>query len=121
MSKLDLSKPVQTRDGRKVRILCTDAKSGLPIVGLVSCCSDLGSPIEEIYAWMASGAVSLLGASTGADLINVPEKPRYRVALMKWHNGQPTGSTVYDDAGEAGIERSRNFIRWLTDWTEYDE
>lgn len=32
----DPTKPVQTRDGRKARIICTDAASPLPIVALVT-------------------------------------------------------------------------------------
>ena len=32
---IDFSKPVKTRDGRAVRILCTDAPGGWPVVGIV--------------------------------------------------------------------------------------
>lgn len=35
MKAFDPTKPVQTRDGRKARIICTDAKGVLPIIALV--------------------------------------------------------------------------------------
>lgn len=33
----DPAKPCTTRDGRKVRILCTDARGDYPIIGIVDC------------------------------------------------------------------------------------
>ena len=33
---VDFTKPIKTRDGRKVRILCTDANSKYPVVGLIT-------------------------------------------------------------------------------------
>ncbi len=64
---LDLNKPVMTRDGRKVRILCTDKAGGsYPIVGLVT---NFGS--EDAYSWTSDGR--FLGETDErTDLVNVP-------------------------------------------------
>ncbi len=77
---IDFSKPVQTRDGRKVRILCVDRKSSQSIVGLIT------SPVdgaEELHSWHEDGR-RVHGAgwsgSNEADLINVPER------LERWVN-----------------------------------
>lgn len=52
---IDFTKPVQTRDGLKVRILCTDAASlpGFPVVGLVQ--NEDGSEYPE--TWRLDGKV----------------------------------------------------------------
>ena len=68
--KLDPTKPVQTRGGKPVRILCADrADSAYPIVGLVM----LESGYEEPEWWMPDGSCYQNGSSD-EDLINVPEK-----------------------------------------------
>jgi len=75
--KLDLNKPVQTRDGNKVRILCTNRNGDMPIVGLV----DQGVTPETVVAWALDGRsrVSVWGSQD--DLINVP------IEREVWVNG----------------------------------
>jgi hypothetical protein len=63
---LDLSKPVQTRDGRPVRIICTDATPDYPIVGVV------GSEFLHIRCWWGSGQSVRSSIDQDTDLINVP-------------------------------------------------
>lgn len=67
-----------TRDGRKVRILCKDAKSTCPIAGLVTVSGD----IETHHAWFASGKHAI--ASDDLDLINTPA-PKRTVWVNWWH------------------------------------
>lgn len=68
---LDLSKPVQTRDGKPVRILCTDRKYSSPIVGLVP----LNNNIEEVRSWNAFGRYFPNSSRPHSlDLVNAPEK-----------------------------------------------
>lgn len=43
---IDFTKPVTTRDGRPVRILCTDRPGEWPVVGLIE---------GNIHAWTADG------------------------------------------------------------------
>ncbi len=65
---LDLSKPVQTRDGRKVRILCTDAKSAYPVIGLIEDCG------HEVQGTWTAGGRNHRAFETDYDLINAPTK-----------------------------------------------
>ena len=96
--KLDLTKPVQTRDGRPVRILCSDAPGDWCIVGLIG---------EKVLSWQANGQYSTLRESQ-ADLVNVPPKPAeqtaevilYRTAkgrvILTIANGTTFGSSAKD-------------------------
>lgn len=82
MKPIDWSKPVVTRDGRKVRVLCTDRKSSQCVVGLVANTVD-GS--EELHSWHHDGArfIPHLEAPSGpfpTDLINAPER------VERWFN-----------------------------------
>jgi hypothetical protein len=67
--KFDPTKPVQTRDGRKARIICTDAKGGNPIVALRT--SENGK-YEVMELYYEDGRCQ--ASSPGCDLINIPEK-----------------------------------------------
>jgi hypothetical protein len=65
----DPNKPVQTRDGQKVRILCTDGPKAWPIVGIVK---------DRIHCWRANGQAngldSALDQESFFDLVNAPKK-----------------------------------------------
>ena len=68
--EFDLTKPVQTRDGRTARILCTDREGWeWPVVALIK--SKTG--IEGVCSYLRSGRLKGASEST-LDLINVPEK-----------------------------------------------
>jgi hypothetical protein len=69
MTKLDITQPVQTRDGRKARIICHDANSDEAIIALVA---DEGG-IEHALSYYLDGRW-VLRRESGADLINVPQK-----------------------------------------------
>ena len=72
MTKLDLTKPVQTRDGRPVRILANDMKTDQPVVGVVT--NNDGR--EFLAQWDVSGKFYQRSPHEGPiDLINVPPKP----------------------------------------------
>lgn len=62
-------KPVCTRDGRKVRIICFDAKCDLPIIALVT---DTGGS-EILMRYLSNGSFTNLD-ETGFDLMMFPEK-----------------------------------------------
>jgi hypothetical protein len=67
---LDTSRPVQTRDGRKARIIATDAKGGdFPIIALVECAGG-----ESTEGYKADGSYLVERREHGLDLINVPER-----------------------------------------------
>lgn len=72
MAKLDLTKPVQTRNGLPVRILATDLRSACPVVGFISYPDH-----DEICSW------TLIGTHAPddndeyeRDLFNVPVETR---------------------------------------------
>jgi hypothetical protein len=78
---IDWTKPVQTRDGRKVRVLCTDAPdSPYPVIGLI----DKGGEPE---IWTIGGVYAANGATSNLDIINAPEPA---VTVTRWAN-------VYED------------------------
>jgi hypothetical protein len=69
--KLDLSKPIQTRDGRRARILANDLKGTRPLVAAIST-SD-SSPNEGVYTYLEDGRY-LTSDPHHFDLVNVPVK-----------------------------------------------
>lgn len=75
---VDFTKPIQTRAGHPVRILCTDRKDndGYPVVGLV-----LEGGQEHLKSWTAEGAYRI-DRSCDEDIIQAP-KPRKHADLIK--------------------------------------
>jgi hypothetical protein len=74
MNKFDPTKPVQTRDGRKARILCTDLKTDQPIVAAVT--NRCGE--EFAHRFSISGHFYPSQTVADIDLINIPEEPKWR-------------------------------------------
>lgn len=80
---VDFTKPVQTRDGQAVRILCTDGPGHQPVIGL------LGGALRR---WCANGEYYIEGTGNRPDdLVNAPEE-RWMVVYVynhvpeKWYN-----------------------------------
>jgi hypothetical protein len=69
---IDFSKPVTTRDGRPVRILCTDRPGEWPVVGLIE---------GNIHAWTADGRNQ--PHSPSYDLINPKTKREAWAAIFQ--------------------------------------
>ena len=85
--KFDPTKPVQTRDGRKARILCTDKASEThPIIAEVFREGDDSS----VHIYMDSG-MYVDGATHELDLINIPEK---HVRYINFYDDDITGTTM---------------------------
>ena len=74
----DPNKPAQTRDGRKVRIICTDSRGSYPIVALI----EMDDGKEATGHYNADG--TSMYCSSAAQIINVPKNQIW------WAN-------VYDD------------------------
>jgi hypothetical protein len=71
---IDFNKPVQTRNGEFVRVLCEDAGGEYPVVGLVG-------EQRELRTWTFDGVESIgTGFPHGRDLVNTP-KP-----VIRWFN-----------------------------------
>lgn len=93
MKTFDPTKPVQTRDGRKARIISTDAKvfcDGVPqpILALVEVCDGK----EDAVSYCLNGNYFPHSKDfCDSDLINIPEPPK----LRPWRRGeQPIGKVV---------------------------
>lgn len=94
--KFDPTKPVQTRDGRKARIICTDKKSGVKddtapiIVALV----DHPTGIEEQpYTYSSSGVCFSHRRAGQNDLVNVPERTYQYTNMFYSGEGFSKGGT----------------------------
>lgn len=115
MKQLDLTKPVQTRDGRPVRILCTDAQSITSVVGLIS--EEPGK--ERLFAWNAHGRVAglaQLDAHTD-DLVNTPVKRR----VTGWLNVYPDGAVYFGHKAKADLFAISSRIACIHIDIEYTE
>lgn len=68
---IDWSKPVRTRDGRAVRVLCTDCESpsGYPVLALVK----ISHGYERVHSYTLEGKYRKTGSDSPYDLVNVPE------------------------------------------------
>ena len=96
---LDLTKPVQTRDGRKVRLLCTDGPGELPVVGFIE-------DNVTTTQWPVGGEY-YGGALRNFDLVNTPAAPR---TFERWFNVYDTREiTSHVDRHDADDE-----IPWQT-------
>lgn len=78
--KLDLSKPVQTRDGRSVELLTTNGQGIVPIVGYIS-------NYEHISVWYANGLYWNGNNESINDLVNIPERKTAWVNLYLTPDG----------------------------------
>jgi hypothetical protein len=73
MSKLDFSKPelLQTRDGRKVRIYCTDGGGEYPVHGAVF---NESSKVWVTQTWTLDGRLNLNHCNLPGDLVTKPPR-----------------------------------------------
>ena len=101
---LDFTKPITTRDGRAVRILCTDGPGECPVVGFIKGATGPG-------CWYAHGAPQgTNGVATGPDsLINPPVKRRGWVNLYLTGAGRVVTSTDVHETEESAKILSMNY------------
>lgn len=108
---LDLSKPIQTRDGKPARILANDVKGDTEnkIIALV----DTGD--EEILAIRLASGRLLEGAERPDDLVNAPER---RVVYRNLYLGAPVSAEQigleWDTAEEAHGIRTAGILPSVT-------
>lgn len=86
---IDWTKPVRTKDGRAVRVLCTDGPGVYPVIGLVDgeC---------RTWSWTADG-MQMTGITGPCALENTPR----RVKKTWWINVFENGSFDYYETKEA--------------------
>ena len=76
-------KPVCTRDGRKARIVCFDAKGDQPIIALVEAKGNKDALIEEVERYFINGHSVFEVRETNNDLMMLPEKKEGWVNVYK--------------------------------------
>ena len=111
-------KPVCTRDGRKVRILCTDlAETIFPIVAAVTC--DNGR--EDIFRHKTCGSHYLSGTSS-VDLFMVADKHEGWVNIYRIGNGVTLGYICKTQEEALLITKAQNAFEVLAtvkiEWEE---
>ena len=108
LEKAKQGKPVCTRDGRNVRIVCFDAKCDLPIIALVT---NIGGS-ESLMRYYSNGNFTNLN-ETGCDLMMLPDKKVGWVNVYK--------SQMYDtlESAEKGHNRITDYIKTIrVEWEE---
>jgi hypothetical protein len=94
VKRFDPTKPVQTRDGSKARILCTDCKDALgTIVALVT--ADDGS--ESMGQFGDTGRKKHSCSALPGDLVNIPEKLTgwINIFYSQIHNTQQIAAAMH--------------------------
>ena len=88
------SRQVVTRDGRKVRIVCTDRKGDTPIIALVY---NANEGQEYGYAFYSDGKF-FRDEGAELDLFFAPEKHEGWIIINKWPDGvRDTDGIIYDN------------------------
>ena len=108
------SRKVVTKDGRPVRILCTDRISyNVEIVGLIM--NDNG--MESIFTWTQQGK-EYINSDTSNDLFFAPEKHEGWVCICRRfrNNGYFTDG-IYDSEQEAKV-RGGSIATVKVEWEE---
>lgn len=91
----DPSRKIVTRDGRSVRIICTDCRMKLfPIVGLL--CLDNDNDEEEIISYNEDGRYFMSSADSERDLFFAPEKKEGWINIYKYTTLTQHSSIVAD-------------------------
>ena len=99
-------KPVCTRDGRKARIVCFDAKGDKPIIALVEAKGNKDALIEEVERYFINGHSVFEVRETNEDLMMLPEKKEGWVNVYKGGlldtKSYPTKKEAFDKAYPEG-------------------
>lgn len=116
--KAKAGKPVCTKDGKPVRIICWDAKiPGKSIVGLAL---DPKTGLESIYVYNNAGACGGCGSSN--DLMMTPQKVTKYVNLYKcFNNRRRAGCVLFPSvikAKEAGMKHNDYICTTKLEWEE---
>ena len=90
------NRKVVTRDGRSVRIICTDAKGDFPIVALVG----IYNGAENVFRLEENGHF-YYDAEDSRDLFFAPEKKSAWINLYKMNSIISPGPRAYDTKEEA--------------------
>jgi hypothetical protein len=79
----DPTKPVQTRDGCKARIICTDVIGKYPIIALIT---NKDGIYETSHSFTAEGKI-YLNETHPFDLVNIPKRHKHYDVIIAFANG----------------------------------
>ena len=106
-------KPVCTRDGRKARIVCFDAKGYRPIVALIEVdCEDDCTP-EDVFLFTDKGYYNCSSIASDNDLMMLPEKKEGWINVYRHQ--------IHDtlDGAEEGRRGTSDYIQTIkVSWEE---
>lgn len=106
MKPFDPTKPARTKNGRPVRIICTDAAGFDPIIALVPLEGEHGKVARESpFVYKANGVFL---ADSPWNLENVPETKELWLSLYLTADESLTFHSFYDEESALGNQK------WLT-------
>jgi hypothetical protein len=105
----DPAKPCRTRNGRAVRILCTDAKDDFPIVALV----DDGGGGEMLRSYDRKGAPYADGSAHA--LVNAPERRARWVKIYADLRFGSFSTPSREDCIPCSVERAIAYLELITE------
>lgn len=101
---------VVTRDGRRVRIVCTDREATQwPIVALVRDKNE-----ENIYSYSLGGVYSPMPIVDDDDLFFAPEKKEGWINIYKYNSKITPGSQVYNTKEEAESAKGASLVDYIS-------
>lgn len=113
--KKNPSKKIVTRDGREVRIICTDAKNKFPIIALIT-----NDSKEIIMDYNNNGKVSSDEISN-LDLFFAPNIKKGWINIFKDNNRTYTSISIYQtkyEAEKVGKESNYYISTYKIEWEE---
>lgn len=111
------SRKVVTRDGRNVRIICTDKRGDYPVVALIGI-QDNGD--ESLDAFTENGCWALSGKESVDDLFFAPEKHEGWVNIYKYGEDKYiTSEVVYTKKEDAIMGKNKSYLTTIKiEWEE---
>lgn len=109
------NKKIVTRDGRSVRIICTNANSAYCVIGLVR----LSDKEEEVA--MSYHADGTRWRESEYDLFFAPVKKEAWINLYQTDNVLPTLGNIFSTKEEALINIAKGFVYMTTVKIEWEE
>ena len=100
------NKKVVTRDGRNVKIYCTNYYYQHPIIAQIE-----GE--ERSHAFRETGHYNICGESTG-DLFFAPEKNEGWINIFKVYDHNVVGQTRIFESEKTAIEEGKNYDNYFT-------
>lgn len=109
------SKKVVTRDGRKIRIICTDAKTSYPVIALVE---STNGTTEQLLSFIKNGKY-FDNRSNAEDLFFAPEKHEGWVNIYKNERDYYFWKFIYPSkAGAEAVADSTCIATVKIEWEE---